>query len=259
MKKIMTITAAVLAVLMMISCNTPVDNTGDNLNGGNNSSNNQSSDKGKDTEGSKDSENQNSDKENNDSENDSEEKILDFLSVRQYEMKVGDTVNLPETIDDCEVYYEIQSGSDVISFSGNVLSADSVGDAVLKAVDWKNDSHYWAVSISVTAEGFNGSALEYKLVGNWGKVGDLSSLVLNLDKTGSMENYLNGNLIQDWSFTWSAFEAGGNKYLSLDYYANDSGETGNKQLTITRISDTSMVLDGYLGFGTPKINTWNKE
>ena len=110
------------------------------------------------------------------------------------------------------------------------------------------------------AEGFNGSAMEYKLCGSWEREGG-SELILNSNKTGTMKNYLNGTLLQDWTFNWSCTEGGNYKFLNItDCYDSQTGETvGDKQFTITSIRDTTLVLNGNLGFGMPKSTTWTKE
>ena len=175
-------------------------------------------------------------------------------------MNVGETVTLPNYIGDYEVYYQVQNDSDVISVSGTGLTADSVGSAVLKAFDWNDENRTWSCTVTVKAEGFSGSAIEYKLGGNWTREGG-SSLVLNQNHTGTMKNYLNGSLVQDWVFSWTGSEYGNTKYLNITacYDNKTNNSVDDKQFTVERISSTSLTLRGNLGFGMPATTTWSKE
>ena len=201
-----------------------------------------------------------SDTENTPASETPEEKVLDLSATRQYTMNVGETVTLPNYIGDYEVYYQVQNDSDVISVSGTGLTADSVGSAVLKAFDWNDENRTWSCTVTVKAEGFSGSAIEYKLGGNWTCEGG-SSLVLNQNHTGTMKNYLNGSLLQDWVFSWTGSEYGNTKYLNItacyDNKANNSVD--DRQFTVERISSSSLTLKGNLGFGMPATTTWSKE
>lgn len=133
-----------------------------------------------------------------------EETVLNLGLTKTYSMFVGDTVNLASMIDDSDVWYEVQSGNDVIEVDGNTISAISVGTATLKATDWEDESRTWKCVITVSAEDFTGTALEYKLIGKW-YYGD-SYIELNADKTGYMKVFLNESVVQDSSFTWRASE-----------------------------------------------------
>lgn len=182
-----------------------------------------------------------------------EESVLDLGLTKTYSMLVGETINLASMIDECDVWYEIQSGNDVIEVDGNTISAISVGTATLKATDWEDESRTWKCVITVSAEGFTGTALEYKLIGKW-YYGD-SYIELNADKTGYMKVYLNGSVVQDSEFTWSTMEVKGNKYFDIvngtDYI--------NKSYTILKISEVEFGIKGYLAFGMPQETTWVKE
>ena len=88
-----------------------------------------------------------------------EEIVLNLGLTKTYSMLIGETVNLASMIDECDVWYEVQSGDDVISVDGNTISAISVGTATLKATDWEDESRTWKCVITVSAEGFTGTAL----------------------------------------------------------------------------------------------------
>lgn len=182
-----------------------------------------------------------------------EEIVLNLGLTKTYSMLVGETVNLASMIENYDVWYEIQSGNDVIEVDGNTISAFSVGTAILKAIDWEDENHYWVCTITVTAEGFNGTALDYKMIGTW--YCEDSYIELNKDKTGYMKVYLNGNIIQDCSFNWTTMEVGSNKYLDI----SNGDEYINKSYTILKVSEVEFRIKGYLGFGMPQETTWVKE
>lgn len=108
-------------------------------------------------------------------------------------MNLGDTVNLASLIGDSSVYYEIQSDSDVVELGSGSLTTIGSGSAIVKAIDWDDSSKSWSCSITVTVEGFSGSALDYKLIGRWED--ENSYLVFNADKTGELKVYKNGPLL----------------------------------------------------------------
>lgn len=151
------------------------------------------------------------------------------------------------------LWYEVQTGNDVIEVDGNTISAISVGTATLKATDWEDESRTWKCVITVSAEGFTGTALEYKLIGKW-YCGD-SYIELNADKTGYMKVFLNGTVVQDSTFTWGAFENKYGKYLEIE---NGTDYTNN-DYTILKVSEVEFRIKGYLGFGLPEETTWVKE
>ena len=260
MKKTITMMTAVIAALMMISCQMTADDPQttyvpdtENTAASETPEENPSADD-------REPETPDTTPPEKDEDETSEEKVLDLSATRQYTMNVGETVTLPNYIGDYEVYYQVQNDSDVISVSGTGLTADSVGSAVLKAFDWNDENRTWSCTVTVKAEGFSGSAIEYKLGGNWTREGG-SSLVLNQNHTGTMKNYLNGSLVQDWVFSWTGSEYGNTKYLNItacyDNKANNSVD--DRQFTVERISSTSLTLRGNLGFGMPATTTWSKE
>lgn len=182
-----------------------------------------------------------------------EEIVLDLGLTKTYSMLIGETVNLASMIEDSDVWYEVQTGNDVIEVDGNTISAISVGTATLKATDWEDESRTWKCVVTVSAEGFTGTALEYKLIGKW-YYGD-SYIELNSDKTGYMKVFLNSSMVQDSTFNWCGREVNTNKYLSI---SNGSSEI-NRDYTILKVSEVEFRIKGYLGFGLPEETTWVKE
>ena len=190
-----------------------------------------------------------------DSDGEEDTSALDFSSFTSYSMNLGDTVNLASLIGESSVYYEIQSGSDVVELGSGILTAIGSGSAIVKAIDWDDSSKSWSCSITVTVEGFNGSALDYKLIGRW-EDGN-SYLVFNADKTGELKVYKNGSLLQESTFEWTCFENSYGKYLTLSNCSADYLE--GKQYTITNISVTTLNLHGYLAFGAAQDTSWTKQ
>ncbi|MBP3562783.1 MAG: hypothetical protein J6J67_09825 [Treponema sp.] len=182
-----------------------------------------------------------------------EEILLNLGLTKTYSMLIGETVNLASMIDDSDVWYEVQTGNDVIEVDGNTITAISVGTATLKATDWEDESRTWKCVVTVSAEGFTGTALEYKLIGKW-YYGD-SYIELNSDKTGYMKVFLNSSMVQDSTFNWCGREVNTNKYLSI---SNGSSEI-NRDYTILKVSEVEFRIKGYLGFGLPEETTWVKE
>ena len=182
-----------------------------------------------------------------------EEFVLDLGLTKTYSMLVGETINLASMIEDGDVWYEIQSGNDVIEVDGNKISAISVGIATLKATDWEDESRTWKCVITVSAEGFTGTALEYKLIGKW--YYEDSYIVLNADKTGLMKVFLNGTVVQDSTFNWGASENKYGKYLEIE----NGTDYINKSYTILKVSEVEFRIKGYLGFGLAEETTWVKE
>ena len=180
---------------------------------------------------------------------------LDFSSVTTYSMSVGDTVSLASLIGESSVYYEIQSGTDAVELGSGTLTAIGPGSAIVKAIDWDDNSKSWSCSITVTVEGFTGSSLDYKLIGRW-EDGN-SYLVFDADKTGELKVYKNGSLLQESTFTWSSLENSHGKYLSLSNCSANYLE--GKQYIITSISLTSLRLHGYLAFGASQDTFWTRQ
>lgn len=247
MRKALGILLSIMLILGFISCQQPTNSSDDFANQN-------------PTEQPKDetTDNDENDKEEippvEEGEEETEEDIVLNLGLtKTYSMLVGETVNLVSMIENYDVWYEIQSGNDVIEVDGNTISAFSVGTATLKATDWEDESRTWKCVITVSAEGFTGTALEYKLIGKW--YYEDSYIELNADKTGYMKVFLDGKLIQDSTFNWCGREVNSNKYLSI---INGSSEI-NKDYTILKVSEVEFRIKGYLGFGLPQETTWVKE
>ncbi len=180
---------------------------------------------------------------------------LDFSTVTSYSMNMGDTVSLASLIADSSVYYEIQSGADVVELGSATLTAIGPGTAIVNAIDWNDDSRVWSCTITVTVAGFSGSALDYKLIGRW-EDGN-SYLVFNQNKTGDLKVYKDGSLLQESTFIWTTFENSYGKYLTLTNCSADYLE--GKQLTIQRVSATNLTLNGYLAFLASETTSWTKQ
>ena len=247
MRKALGILLSIILILGFISCQQPTNSSGDFVNQN-------------PTEQPKD---ETTDKDVNEKEEippvvegeeeTEEEIVLDLGLTKTYSMLVGETINLAPMIDECDVWYEVQSGDDVISVDSNTISAISVGTAILKATDWEDEGRTWKCVITVSAEGFTGTTLEYKLIGKW-YYGD-SYIELNADKTGYMKVFLDGTVVQDSTFTWGASENKYGKYLEIE----NGTEYINKDYTILKVSEVEFRIKGYLGFGLPEETTWVKE
>lgn len=234
MRKALGILLSIMLILGFISCQQPTNSSDDFANQN-------------PTEQPKD---ENTDKGENEKE---EEIVLNLGLTKTYSMLIGETVNLASMIDECDVWYEVQSGDDVISVDGNTISAISVGTATLKATDWEDESRTWKCVITVSAEGFIGTTLEYKLIGKW-YYGD-SYIELNADKTGYMKVFLNGSVVQDSTFNWGAYENKYGKYLEIE----NGADYINKSYTILKVSEVEFRISGYLAFAMPQETSWVKE
>lgn len=157
------------------------------------------------------------------------------------------------------------------STSGNILlTAKSVGTITVKFNDWNDvDSNgiasgakAWYCSVTITADGFSGNALEYKLLGRWVYTSSSSNgtIVLNADKTGHITAYLNSSKIHDNDFTWSASESRNGsttyQYLSINCTETSSLDGSHR---ITDVRTNRFTLNDYLAFGMPQQTTWNKQ
>ena len=111
-------------------------------------------------------------------------------------------------------------------------------------------AHY---KFTVSAEGFTGTALEYKLIGKW--YCEDSYIELNADKTGYMKVFLNESVVQDSSFTWRSSENRYGKYLEI----KNGTEYINKDYIILKVSEVEFIIRGYLAFAMPQETTWIKK
>lgn len=201
-----------------------------------------------------------------------ENAALDFTVTTQYSMKVGETIEIANYFND--VYETYISNSDEISSylertgtstNGNsIYTAKAVGTITVRAKDWNDDSKTWYCYITITADGFNGNSIEYKLLGVWEYTKNNSTygtITLHANKTGHITTTLNGKKIFDNEFTWSASERTIN---STKYQYLDISNSGNSNLDgsfgLKDIRTNRFTITDYLSFGMPKETTWwNKD
>jgi len=197
--------------------------------------------------------------------------VLDFSKCSSYSLKVGETVNFSNYINDVTEFYfdsnmsnfdssvvEISSGNDV-----KTITAKGVGTTTLTAKCWdESDSRKWYCTVTVTSDDFSGKGIEYKLLGTWKYSGSSSSgtIVLNSDMTGHITATLQGSTVHDNDFTWSAYEA---KNSSTTYQFLTFSGTGVSAIDcdhqVTNIMSTRFTMKGYLAFGMPSETTWYKQ
>ena len=183
---------------------------------------------------------------------------LDFAVTKRYKMNVGDTVSVVSEMDGVGVLYIVQ-GTDGVVFVDNstmIVTALSVGTQIVEVYTW-DDVKLGSCVFEVTAEGFDGNEIEYKVIGKWNYDDDnVSYLKFNADKTGEMLVYLRGNKVQDCTFDWSAFKAtNGRMYLSI----TDGPDYINTSYEISFSSANSLHLIGYLAVFAPHETNWTKE
>ena len=201
-----------------------------------------------------------------------ENAALDFTVTTQYSMKVGETVEIENYFND--VYETYISNSDEISSylertgtstNGNsIYTAKAVGTITVRAKDWNDDSKTWYCYITITADGFSGNAIEYKLLGVWEYTKNTSTygtITLHADKTGHITTTLNGTKIFDNDFTWSASER---TFSSTKYQFLHISNSGNSKLDdsfgLKDVRTNRFTITDYLSFGMPKETTWwNKD
>lgn len=189
--------------------------------------------------------------------------ILDMYKTTEFSMKVGQSVTLkPSWIAKDNCYYTITSNDyKAIEISGKILTAKAIGTAIVKMTSNINAACAGYCTISVTAEGFEGTPLENLLIGRWVYKDSSSSgtIVLNADKTGHITAYLGSTAMHDTSFNWSAKEekSGSTKrhYLKIE---NASGSLDGYH-TLEDVRSNRFTLDEYLAFGMPKTTTWYKK
>lgn len=248
MRKALGILLSIMLILGFISCQQPTNSNDDFAN-----QNPTEQPKDETTDKGENGKEEIPPVEEGDEETEEQEIVLNLGLTKTYSMLIGETVSIASMIDECDVWYEVQSGVDVISVDGNTISAISVGTATLKATDWEDESRTWKCVITVYAECFTGTAFEYKLIGKW-YYGD-SYIELNADKTGYMKVFLNGSVVQDSTFNWGAYENKYGKYLEIE----NGADYINKSYTILKVSEVEFRIKGYLGFGLPQETTWVKE
>lgn len=183
---------------------------------------------------------------------------LDFAVTKRYKMNVGDTVSVVSEMDGVDVLYIVQ-GNDGVVFADNstmIVTALSVGTQIVEVYTW-DDVKLGSCVFEVTAEGFDGNEVEYKVIGKWNYDDDnVSYLKFNANKSGEMLVYLRGDKVQDCTFNWSAFKAtNGRMYLSI----TDGPDYINTSYEISFSSANSLHLIGYLAVFAPHETNWTRE
>lgn len=183
---------------------------------------------------------------------------LDICTKTTYSMKIGETVKLKASWSDACRYEVSENEYDAISLGAdNVITANTVGTAIVKIISLENASKRGECLITVTSDTFSGSGLDYKLVGTWKNGQD--RLELHTDKSGYIKAYLNGTVIHDASFNWTTWTQD-NGHTKYKYFKISNGPTYlNKDFTILSVSSTKLKLKGYLAFGKPLETEWTKE
>ncbi len=186
--------------------------------------------------------------------------ILDICTTTSFSMKVGESVTLKPSWkrgDNC--YYTITSNTNnAISISGKTLTASAIGTAIVKMTADDNPSATGDCVISVTEEGFEGSAIENMLIGTWKYNGSscTGTIVFNANKTGHIKTTLSGSTTHDSDFTWSATEGKSSKYFTI----KGTGVSGiDCQHPLERITSTLFEINDRLAFGFPSKSTWYKQ
>lgn len=192
------------------------------------------------------------------------ESILDIYTTTNYSMKVGESVTLKPSWDigdNC--YYTITSNDyDAIEISGKIITAKTIGTAIVKMTSTENSSRSGDCVITVTSEGFDGKPIENLLLGTWNYTGSSSSgtIVLNANMTGHITAMLQSKTVHDTDFIWNAYESKNGsttyKYLTIKN-ADTSSLNGEHELK--KLSATQFTLKGYLAFGMPSEMTWTKQ
>ena len=187
---------------------------------------------------------------------DDDTNILDIYKTAEFAMIVGDTITLKPSWDigdNC--YYQITSNDfNAIEITDKILTAKSIGTAVVKMISNENPSRAAYCSISVKDKDFEGTAIENILVGTWTYKGSSFSgtLVLNSNKTGHVKATLNSSVVHDNDFTWKATPS----YIEI----SGTGESSlDKQHTIENLKSSSFTMNGYFCFGMPSTTTWKKQ
>ena len=206
--------------------------------------------------------------------------VLDFSVTTSYSMKVGETVEIQKYFNDLNGEHDIfisniNDISDYVENSnadnGNILlTAKSVGTITVKTNDWSDvgsdgiakGAKTWYCIITITADGFSGNSIEYKLLGTW-RYKDSSSygtIVFNSDMTGHIYVTLNSTIVHDNDFTWRATEYKNGSQTTMCFTLSGTGisalDSGHQ---ITELRSNRFTIDEYLAFGMPKLTTWYKQ
>lgn len=193
-----------------------------------------------------------------DAENNNTE-ALNFSVIKRYKLNVGDTVPVVSEMDGVDVFYEVQGNDRVVEISNAGIKALTVGTQIVDVYAWdENFTKLGSCVFEVTAEGFDGNEVEYKVIGKWNYDDDVSSyLKFSAERTGEMLVYLNGNVVQNCTFNWSAFKATTNEKMYLNI--TDGPKYINKSYEISFNSMNSLHLIGHLAVFAPSETNWTKE
>lgn len=183
---------------------------------------------------------------------------LDFGVTKRYKMNVGDTISVVSEMNGVDVFYEVQGNERVVEVSNAGITALTVGTQIVDVYAWdENFTKLGSCVFEVTAEGFDGNEVEYKVIGKWNYDDDnVSYLKFNANKSGEMLVYFRGDKVQDCTFNWSAFKAtNGRMYLSI----TDGPDYINTSYEISFSSANSLHLIGYLAVFAPHETNWTRE
>ena len=206
--------------------------------------------------------------------------VLDFSVTTSYSMKVGETVEIQKYFNDFNGEHDIfisniNDISDYVENSnadnGNILlTAKSVGTITVKTNDRSDvgsdgiakGAKTWYCIITITADGFSGNSIEYKLLGTW-RYKDSSSygtIIFNRDMTGHIYVTLNSTIVHDNDFTWKATEYKNGSRTIMYFTLSGTGVSAlDSGHPITELRSNRFTIDEYLAFGMPKLTTWYKQ
>lgn len=178
-----------------------------------------------------------------------EGEYLDLSLVSEYEMKVGDRIQLyVENAD----FFTVTSGDDVVTIdSSNVMEAIGAGNATIQ-VFIKNSVRTYSLVVTVIADSSD-SNHNAALLGKW--VYGESYLQFNADGSGYLF-YKNGSYTTlDTTCTWNTSTGGGKNWLNISD-SNPGSSDGSYEYTV---STTTLRIHGRLAFGIPMDTEWNKQ
>lgn len=203
--------------------------------------------------------------ETDDEDESSDENVLYIEKTTDFSMKVGETVKLM-TLSGKSGWYSLQS-NDFNSISldneNQTITALTAGQALVYIQ--VNSTKYYCL-ITVTVDGEENSILDEKLAGRW--VNGSSYIILNKDKTGSLEIYQNGMKMNSGTFSWSSKTISQNTHADYYYLRNyltffNSSEGSNLdrdyELFFSSDSDNEITIIGYLAIFYPQETTWTKQ
>lgn len=203
------------------------------------------------------------DKKDDEDEN-TDENVLYIEKTTEFSMKVGETVKLM-TLSGKSGWYSLQS-NDFNSISldneNQTITALTAGQALVYI---QGDFTKYYCLITVTVDGEENSTLDEKLVGRW--VNGSSYIILNKDKTGSLEIYqTNGMKMNSGTFNWSSKTISQNTHADYYYLRNyltfsnsSEGSDLDRDYELYFDSDNKITIKGYLAIFYPQETTWIKQ